>query len=150
MSLPFLPKVSVVDIDPAIWGKNAHNTLFRIEIVRNVGPNQSWLGILGQELYEVQYKWKTLCLGKITASWSRKMESRSHAIEAYIAATYDNFDHERYIAREAGTLSTYSYFYGSTFDYRLESIRDQDYFAMTWVQKNINTLLKHRANLLAQ
>ena len=99
------PIIRVRDINAAIWGRNARNNLFEVEIARYLDSNQSWLGVLAQEVYESHYKWRRGLIGvTLVKHWREDMELTSHTIEALVANQWDGHDYQQYLFVEAETL----------------------------------------------
>lgn len=102
-----LPVIKVVDDDPRTWGRNARNNLYRVEISRRIDTStQSWVGVLAQEVYESRVRWKYLIVLTMFKSVKREMEIVGHAIEAYVAYKFDEFDLNEYLRREARTMQS--------------------------------------------
>ena len=98
------PIVTIRDIDPQVWGRNARNDPFRIEIARRLSPTQSWLGVLAQERYEWGFKWKRGLIGVLIPGVRREMELRSHTVEAWVAHRWDMHDFDMYLRQEAQSM----------------------------------------------
>lgn len=67
---------------------NAQNNPFRVWIAApQFFRRESWLGVLGQEVYEFRYKWTRLHLTYFVTRLREEMELRGHAVECAIAAS---------------------------------------------------------------
>lgn len=114
------PIIRIVD---DLGSANAHNGIFTIEIVKNVGKYQSWIGILAQERFEIGYKWEHLFWPRFSKDAQREMELMGHAVESVVASLYDKFNIDSYELVEAEALL---YTYGSLFyGYTLVQIKDE-------------------------
>jgi hypothetical protein len=118
-------------------GWNANNNPACIRIFKDLASHESWIGVLAQERYEWGFKIKWTPLLWIPALFMEKrIEVMGHAVEAYVAATYDGFDFEEYEKREAESLQWYAPFREMSFEERLALLQTKREAAAKWVKRH--------------
>lgn len=143
------PRVTVVDQTPAEFGRNAMNTALGISICRDVGSEQSWIGVLAQEAYEFRLCWKWLRLNKLFGQ-GRELELRGHAVECAAAAMIDGRSLADYELSEAIGMQAG---YGGLFrDLSVQEVLvmlvARRPLAAAWVQDHRGWLLEQRRRAL--
>lgn len=109
------PKIVWLDITPKEFGRNARNGWFKIEICRDLGPMQSSIGVLAQEVYELRHRWRGGWLKYLFPRMFRSVELNSHTVECMAAEMLDGQDFRVYASYEApGMKRDYSFFKDDT------------------------------------
>ena len=122
---------------------NAQNNFYRVWIAApQFFRRESWLGVLGQEIYEWRYKWTRLHLTYFVTRLREEMELRGHAVECAIAAS-EGHSRDAYEWNESASLIAPASSYAAKGMFRQRSLEqmkvaleDRRPLAREWVAKH--------------
>lgn len=140
-----LPIVYQNDLDANETGSNASSSALTIEIAQKVEDVGSKIGILAQELFEFQYKWKHLQFFYN----GEELELMGHSVETYVAHTYDGKDYDDYesleaqaIARPNNSYHAKGLFKDWTYEKIVEELKKRRPAAKAWADAHVDVLNK--------